>query len=438
MKAKLVPLYFKSGPNEDFNNQIGNLAKLLCDVAEIAEPIALGSAVPAADAVVFPQILGDAYNQVEDIKKLDIPILGITSEFATVSMWDWEIASFLRPEGVELICPYNLDQAKKICKSLAVKRQMKDTKFLVFQDNPGEGFQPNIFKCFFWWLEQCTELSKKKFGVTVITKSYKEFGARAQKISDERARQVWKNWDLNTEGVSEKSLYSALKIYIAAKEELEKDPSIRGIGTNCLNESHFSDTTPCLAWNMLFEEMGILWACEPDTMSLLTKYLMHHCLGAPVMMTNIYPSLIGMAALKHERIKAFPKVEDPDNCALLAHCGYFGIVPSSQATEWTLRPKVLRIVNDNATAIDARLPVGPATMVKLGPTLNDMMVIPCKLEKYVQFPDSDCLNGAIVRVRDGHKLMNRLPSHHLILCSGEWGNDIELMAKVFELEIEEV
>ena len=34
-----------------------------------------------------------------------------------------------------------------------------------------------------------------------------------------------------------------------------------------------ADTTPCLAWDLLYDELGTLWACEGDTMALMTKYL---------------------------------------------------------------------------------------------------------------------------------------------------------------------
>ena len=46
---------------------------------------------------------------------------------------------------------------------------------------------------------------------------------------------------------------------------------------------------------------------------------------------------------------------NPDNYILAAHCGYLGVVPQSFSTEWKLQKKVLAIVDDNATAIDARM-----------------------------------------------------------------------------------
>ena len=401
------------------------------------EPTALGSSIPDADAVIFPQLLGEAFKRIEDIKKIEMPLMAVTSEFGTVNMWDWEIVNFLKATGIKTFAPYDLALTKTICRALAVKREMRGAKFLVYQDNPGEGFQASIFKRFFWWEDACTAALKEKFGVTIEKRSFKAFGEAAKQISDREAEDVLKAREINTEGVSRQALNSALKIYIAVKRELERDPAIQGVGINCLNESHFSDTTPCLAWNMLFEEMGMIWGCEADTMSMATKYIVHRALGAPIMMSNIYPFLMGMAALKHERIDKFPDVEEPENHLLVAHCGYLGVLPQSFSTEWQLKSKVLAIVDENATAIDARMPVGKLTLVKLNHTFDKLMVAKAHLESYVQYPDSDCRNGAVIRIKDGHRMMNSFYSHHNCLVTGHWGKELVNVAKVFDFEIEE-
>jgi len=437
MKARLIPVYFMPGKNEEFDRQLAVLKELLADVADILEPVALGSKLPDADAVVFPQLLGEAFTQIAEIKKIALPLLVVTSEFGTVAMWDWEIISFLKAEGLKTFAPYNLELTKAICESLAVKRDLRETTFLVFQDNPGEGFQADIFKRFYWWEDRCTQDMQKKFGVTIDKKSFKEFAAAAKQISDQEAREVWKNWDLAAPGVSEQALNSAIKIYIAVKRELADNPSIKGVGINCLNESHFSDTTPCLAWNMLFEESGILWACEADTMTLITKYLLHKSLDVPIMMSNVYPQLVGQAALKHEKIDSFPVVADPENHLLIVHCGFLGVLPKCWSTEWNLRPKVLAIVDENATAIDARLPLGDITLTKLDHTFSKLMSIKGELVDYVQYSGSDCRNGALVKIRDGHRLMESFYSHHILLVTGHWGPQITNLARVFDLELEE-
>ncbi len=440
MKARLVPVYFQSGKDADFDKQFAALKTLLFDEAEILDPVPLGSALPEADAVVFPQMLGDAYRQVEDMRALSLPRLIITSEFGTMSMWDWEIRSYLRAEGIETIAPYSIEQTRKICRALQVKRELHSTKFLVFQDNPGAGFQPTIFKRFYWWENEATQRMFEKFGITIVKKSFKEFGAAAKLIPDDEAEAVWAQWQsrLHIGEMPRRALLSALKMYIALKREVEHDVTIGGVGINCLNESHFSDTTPCLAWNMLYEEKGLIWGCEGDTISMLTKYILHKSLSTPIMMTNLYPFLMGQAALKHERIPNFPVLDEPENHILVAHCGYLGVLPTSFAEEWTLRTKVLGIVDDNATAIDARLPVGAITLAKLSSSFDRLSVVQGELTGYAQYPGSDCVNGAVLKVPDGHRLMNNLSSHHYLLLRGHNLVDIQMIAGVFGLQVEQL
>jgi hypothetical protein len=439
MKARLLPLYFEASRDSGFDDQMSALTELLADSAEILAPVPLGAALPDADAVLFPQLLGEAYRRLTDFKALSLPILVVTSQFGTLSMWDWEITAYLRAEGVETIAPYNLEQTKKICRALAVKRDLRQAKFLVYQDNPGEGAQAGIFKRFYWWEQECEDRIKQRFGVTIVKRSFRELGARAKAIPDADAEDAFKQSPVPINGLGRKPLHSALKLYLAVKEDLEADPAIRAVGINCLNESHCSDTTPCLAWNLLYEQKKLIWGCEADTVSMLTKYLLHHSLRAPILMTNLYPFLLGQAALKHERIEKFPSVpDDPANYVLVAHCGYMGVIPQSFSTEWTLRKKVLGIVDENATAIDARLPVGGITLAKLDPTFRELTVAEGSLTGYAQYPGSDCLNGGVIKVADGHRLMNSLCSHHSLLMTGHHLADLRLISKVLDLRVQDI
>lgn len=437
MKVTLLPLYFNPGRDSGFDRQLTALRALLGADVDFLPPVPLGDALPPCDAVIFPQFLGEGYRRVEDFKKLDRPILVITSEYGTLAMWDWELIAYLRAAGVATIAPYSLQQTRAIIAALRVRRELRETKFLVYQDNPGEGQQAPIFKRFYWWESECTQRLTRKFGITIEKRSFKELGARARAMSDADAEAAHRAWNLPVDGVAPRALDSATKLYLAVRRDLEADPSIRAVGINCLNESHFSDTTPCLAWNRLYMEGGFIWGCEGDTVSMLTKYILHRSLGAPIVMTNLYPFLLGDAALKHERIAHFPAVQgDPRNYILVAHCGYMGVIPQPFATTWKLRPKALAIVDENATAIDARLPEGAITLAKIHPDFDRVTVAEGDLEGYAQFPGSDCLNGGIVRVQDGHRLMTRLVSHHYLLMTGHQLADIETIAPIFALELD--
>jgi hypothetical protein len=187
---------------------------------------------------------------------------------------------------------------------------------------------------------------------------------------------------------------------------------------------------------MLYEDREMVWGCEADVVSMLTKYILHKSLGVPIMMTNLYPFMMGKAALAHERIPYFPETDQPEHHILAAHCGYLGVVPQSFSTEWALRKKVLAIVDDNATAIDARLPEGDMTLAKLHPTMETISVAEGDLSSYVQYADSDCLNGAVLKIADGHRLLETIASHHYLLMTGHNLVDIKNLSKIFDLEVE--
>jgi hypothetical protein len=439
MKAKLVPIYFKTADDPDFSAQLQKLHELLVAEAEILEPVLLGASLPDTDGVIFPQMLGEAYREVEKIQKLPQPLMIVTSEFGTVSMWDWEINSYLTAKGIKVIGPTSLEKTKQVCRAFALKRQLKHSKLLVFQDNPasGGGNQDEIFKRFYWWEPECINAIEKKYGVSIVKKSFKKLGEDARAISDESAQKVWDQRKANTPvgNITNRAILSAVKTYMAVKAELDQDADIIAVGINCLNESMFSETTPCLAWNLLYEDQRMVWGCEADLVSMLTKVLVGKTLEVPFMMTNLYPFQMGNAALKHEHIPNFPDVEGaPENYILAAHCGYLGVVPQSFSTEWKLKEKVLAIVDDNATAIDARLPEGDITLVKLLPPFDRWSVVEGDLPKYAQFENSHCLNGAVIRVSNGKRLVDDLVSHHYIITTGHNLNELEMVSKVFDLE----
>lgn len=234
-KPVLLPLHFTAEPEAEFQVQVAALRQLLDAEAEFMPPARLGVAVPdSIDAVVLPQVLGAAYRSMPELKAIRVPLLIITSEFGTVSMWDWEIAAYMRSEGIRALAPSHLSQAKLMCRALGVKRQLRRSKFLVFQDNPGAGFQASIFKRFYWWEDECAQRISAKFGVEIVRKSFKQLGESAQAISDTEAKAAADARRIPVNDVSSRSLLSALKIYLAVKRELDADPAFQAAGHKLL------------------------------------------------------------------------------------------------------------------------------------------------------------------------------------------------------------
>ena len=439
-KARLIPLYFKAANERELGEmaeQVERLQVLYGDVAEILPPACVGDPIPETDAIVFPQLIGAAFGDSGKLAEYGLPMIALTSKFGTVEMWDWEIVTYLREKGLNVFSPYTIELAKAIIRSIAVKKIMKaGAKFLMFQDSPGEGMQAYIFKRFFWWEQECTDRLEQTFGVKLIYRSYKELNEKAEAIADERAREVWKEWDVPADPeLTDAAALGAVKLYLAVKEVIAEVGGVEGVGANCLNESFNSKTTPCLAWSELFERDGIIFACEGDTLTMISTFILYRSLEQPVMMTNLYPFLVGMAALAHERIDKFPDIEDPDNHALGVHCGYFGFAPRSFCSRWVMRPKALAIVDENAHVIDCEFPKGPVTLAKIYPDLKRFSVIDAEIKDYVQYPGSDCRNGALIRWKNGHEIMEHLCSHHSLIVAGNQKPALTQIAKTFGFEI---
>lgn len=444
MKTNVVPLLLtemNEREQKEMKEQLVKLEAIYGGEANFLPPQPVGRDLPReADAVIFPLLTGAVFAHQADLERLSLPVMILTSEFGTVEMWDWEIAAYLRETlGMTIFTPYNTEMGKTILRSIRAKKEMRGgRKFLMFQDSPGEGMQAYIFKRFYWWEPECGKRIEEAFGVKIVYDSWKELNERARRIPDETAIALWREREVPCRDLPMGKILKAVKLYAAIRERVREIGGVCGVGANCLNESFHSDTTPCLAWDWLFTYDHLIWACEGDLVTLISKYILHSALQKPLMMTNIYPFLVGMAALKHEKIMEFPKIEDPDNHALGVHCGYFGFVPRSFCTEWVMRPKVLEIVNDDAVVIDCRMKTGPVTMAKLHPDMKKLTIIEAEIEDYVQYPGSDCRNGALIRYsnRNGHKVMESLSSHHAILIEGADTPLLLQMARVYGFEAE--
>ena len=77
-------------------------------------------------------------------------------------------------------------------------------------------------------------------------------------------------------------------------------------------------------------------------------------------------------------------------------------------------------------------------MAKLRSDMKKLTIIEAEIEDYVQYPGSDCRNGALLRYRNGSgpKVMERLSSHHAILIQGAVTSKLLQMANVYGFETE--
>ena len=57
---------------------------------------------------------------------------------------------------------------------------------LAYQDDLGGGMQPDIFKRFYWWEDECVADLQRQFGITVQRRSFRELARRAAAVPASR------------------------------------------------------------------------------------------------------------------------------------------------------------------------------------------------------------------------------------------------------------
>lgn len=436
----ILPVYLEDTPSPTFARVLDSLKGLTRELAHWREPVRLADAAGTdAAAVVVPDFSGAVYSQLAEFQALgDTPLVLATSDHGTVFMWDWEGRDWLRRRGVDSLAPTSLEELHDILRALAVKQEMPGATMLAYWDDLGAGQQPDIFKRFYWWEDECSDDMRNQLGINVEKRSFRELARRADAISTMRVEQELARVEPHVpmgSSLARKARMDALRLKLALGDELDETPGVIAAGINCLNESTTSVTTPCLAWNLLFEERGLIWGCEADLTSMVTEYLINKSLDVPVTMTNLYPFLMGSAALEHEKIPHFPEVPShPENHILAAHCGFFALMPQSMARRWVLEPAVLGIVDDNANVIDAEFDTGDITLVKITSTMDSLTVTPAELTRYEQYENSDCLNGGVLRVDDGPGFVEQLASHHYVIAQGALSRRIDNAARIIGLD----
>ena len=155
-RPRLLPVSLEVEPGESFLRQLGELQRLSAGLADWLPAAYVGDPVPSdATAVVVPDLSGLAYRLLDEFRRIDVPILVITSEFGTVSMWDWEIRDYLRRRGVDTVAPTSSNELTDLLRALAVRQTLPRSRMLAYLDDLGGGKQPDIFKRFYWWEDEC-------------------------------------------------------------------------------------------------------------------------------------------------------------------------------------------------------------------------------------------------------------------------------------------
>ncbi len=172
----------------------------------------------------------------------------VTSRFGTMSMWTGNRQLFARAR-IETISPYTLEQTRNICRALAVKRELRESKFWCFRITPAQVSSRRFSNASTGGKTMYTG-QFARFGIRIVRRALRRWLPRQRPSPIPKLKPSGHVKDRLNLAVSERDRNSALKIYLQVRRELDADPAIRGSASTASTSQHFSDTTPCLAWNI--------------------------------------------------------------------------------------------------------------------------------------------------------------------------------------------
>ena len=186
-RPTLLPVALEADPGANFTRQLAALVGLTEGQVDWLPTGYVGDPVPAeATAVVVPDMSGLAYGKLAEFARIEVPILVVTSEFGTVSMWDWEIRDYLRRRGVPTVAPTSPEELADLVRALAVRQTLPTARMLAYLDDLGGGKQPDIFKRFYFYEQECATAMQDALGVSVERRSFRDLAARAAGIAEAR------------------------------------------------------------------------------------------------------------------------------------------------------------------------------------------------------------------------------------------------------------
>ena len=235
--------------------------------------------------------------------------------------------------------------------------------------------------------------AKEKWGVTFKNIELTSFYNRIEKVSQDIAKNVAKDFLDNSAGckeATEENILEAAVVYLALKD-LALDNGLSALTLKCFDLIDRIKTSGCLALSLLNDE-GLVAGCEGDIQAIFSMYLLKVLTGQATFMTN--PSFIDV----------------DKNEIILAHC----TIATSMVEEYTIRS---HFESRLSVGIQGKMKNEEITVFKVGGSdLNKYFVSKGQI---LDNPDSSNRCRTQIRVeleRDvDYFLKNPIANHHIVL-----------------------
>ncbi|NLN48267.1 MAG: fucose isomerase [Clostridiales bacterium] len=235
--------------------------------------------------------------------------------------------------------------------------------------------------------------AKEKWGVTFRNIELTDFYNRIEKVSQDIAKNVARDFIDNSAGCKEatdENILEAAVVYLALRD-LALDNGLNALTLKCFDLIDRIKTSGCLALSLLNDE-GLVAGCEGDIQAIFSMYLLKVLTGQATFMTN--PSLIDV----------------DKNEVILAHC----TIATSMVEKYTIRS---HFESRLSVGIQGKMKNEDITVFKVGGSdLNEYFVSKGQI---LDNPDSANRCRTQIRVKMekdvDYFLKNPIANHHIVL-----------------------
>lgn len=235
--------------------------------------------------------------------------------------------------------------------------------------------------------------AKEKWGVTFRNIELTDFYNRIEKVSQDIAKNVARDFIDNSAGCKEatdENILEAAVVYLALRD-LALDNGLNALTLKCFDLIDRIKTSGCLALSLLNDE-GLVAGCEGDIQAIFSMYLLKVLTGQATFMTN--PSLIDV----------------DKNEVILAHC----TIATSMVEKYTIRS---HFESRLSVGIQGKMKNEEITVFKVGGSdLNEYFVSKGQI---LDNPDSANRCRTQIRVKMekdvDYFLNNPIANHHIVL-----------------------
>ena len=276
---------------------------------------------------------------------------------------------------------------------------------------------------------------RRLFGIDVDHAEQWTLIHEAEKVADAEVGPLVEEWkrDFGEIDVSDDVLARSARLYVAGKAMFERN-RWDFAGIKCQFELLDNYLAPCLPIG-LWNDEGLVVACETDMNAALTMFALQRMSGKPVMFSDIqYLNREEKWARFLNCGTAAPGLAGGRGCVALKNC------PEVQGT---YDPESGKHLCKGGACPHFVLPPGPVTLARFGRIAGKYVLHATRGESFAHPHDEASFLGiggtwpfAYVKIeQDMDQFIRNLRAHHMCIAFGDWLPELEMLARLWGIDV---